>query len=151
MKGPLQKRIAGIDFGLARIGLSLSDPSKVIAQSLTTLTCDRTTEKTAEKLMRFFSDHQKENHYELEEIVIGLPLMMNGKQGFLADEVKHFVEILKKLTQTPIIFWDERLTTVQAERSLKEGFMSRKKRAKVVDAVSAVILLQSFLDSKTFS
>lgn len=149
MRGPLQKRIVGIDFGLARIGLSISDPSKVIAQALLTLTCEKTTEKTAGKLMQFLNEHQEKNHYQLEEIVIGLPLMMSGKQGFLADEVKHFVEILKKHTQTPIIFWDERLTTVQAERTLKESSMSRKKRSKIVDTVSAVILLQSFLDSKT--
>jgi len=142
-----EKRLVGIDFGMARFGLSISDPSKIIAMPLHTLTCEKKSEDTAEKLIHFLADHQQKLGYELEGIVIGLPLMMSGKQGFLADEVKHFAEVLAKLTSAPIIFWDERLTTVQAERSLSS--LSRKKRSKIVDTVSSVIILQSYLDSRS--
>ncbi len=141
-------RILGIDYGLARIGISLSDESKILASPLMIFAAEKKSENTAVKLLEFLQKHQSEHHYSIEQIVIGLPLMMNGKVGLLADEVKHFVEELRKLTPIPIVFWDERLTTVQAERSLRESSMSRKKRAKVVDTIAAVIILQSFLDSR---
>lgn len=145
-----EKRIVGIDFGLARIGLSISDPTKLIAMPLELFHCEKKSEKTAIKLIQLLKHHQETNRYEIEKIVIGLPLQMNGKRGFLADEVDHFVSLLQKLTTIPIIPWDERLTSVQAERSLKEGPFSRKKRAKFVDTVAAVILLQNYLDSLKF-
>ena len=75
---------------------------------------------------------------------------MSGKVGFLADEVKHFIEFLKKATAVPVVTWDERLTTVQAERSLRESSLSRKKRTQFVDTVAAVIILQNYLDHKKF-
>lgn len=143
-----QSRVVGIDYGMARIGLSLSDPTKLIATPLVTLKSERKMEKTVEKLLIYLNEHAEKNQYSIEELVIGLPLLLSGKQGLLADEVHHFVEELKKLTSIPIVLWDERLTTVQAERSLKESLMTRKKRAKVVDSVAAIILLQSYLDGK---
>lgn len=142
-----QKRMIGVDFGLVRIGLSISDPTKMIAMPLEILLAEKKSEQTAQKLMRFLDEHQTKHNYEIEKIIIGLPLQMSGKKGFLADEVEHFITLLKKLCTFPITAWDERLTTVQAERSLKEGPFSRKKRAKIVDKISAVILLQSYLDS----
>ena len=75
-----------------------------------------------------------------------MPLMMSGKHGMLADEVEHFVSLLKALIDTPIALWDERLSSVQADRSLREGNFSRKRRAKMVDSVAATIILQSYLD-----
>jgi putative holliday junction resolvase len=141
-------RIVGIDYGLARIGLAISDENKIIAFPLATITTEKKSEDTAAKLLESLNKHQEAYHCEIEHIVIGLPLMMSGKMGLLADEVKHFVEILKTLTSIPITCWDERLTTVQAERSLRESSMTRKKRAKVIDAVAAVIILQNFLDLK---
>lgn len=145
-----QSRLVGIDYGMARIGLSLSDPTKLIATPLTTLQCEKKLQKTIEKLLEFLNDHALQHHYEIEGFVVGLPLLLNGKPGLLADEVRHFVEECKKITSIPIILWDERLTTVQAERSLKESSLTRKQRAKVVDSVSAIILLQNYLDSKRF-
>lgn len=139
-------RIIAIDYGLARIGLAISDETKLIAMPLTTLPCQSKTEETAEKLVDLLKSHQKEYHYEVSEIVIGLPLMMSGKKGFLADETQHFIELLKKWISIPIVTWDERLTTVQAERSLREANLSRKKRAKSVDNVAAMIILQNYLD-----
>lgn len=139
-------RIIAIDFGLARLGVAISDEMKIIAMPLMTITCESKSDKTVAKVLDELAKHQVANKYDLEAIILGMPLMMSGKMGMLADEVKHFVDVLRQSTSTPIITWDERLTTVQAERSMKEGTMSRKKRSKIVDKVAAVIILQSYLD-----
>jgi putative Holliday junction resolvase len=141
-------RIIGIDFGMARIGLAISDERKIIATPLMILTAEKKSEETVFKLLQELQKHQDSQHYTLELIVVGMPLMMSGKKGFLADEVQHFVDLLKKETPIPVITWDERLTTVQAERSMREGHMTRKQRSKVVDTVAAVIILQNYLDHK---
>lgn len=146
---PLLKRIVGLDYGMARIGVALSDPQKIIATPLMIIKAEKRSEKTATKVLRELLAHSEANGYTIEEIVIGLPLLLSGKTGLLADEVHHFVELFTKLTSIPIVKWDERLTTVQAERSLRESSMTRKQRSKVVDTVAAVILLQNYLDHKT--
>lgn len=148
IKKPKSTRILGIDYGLVRIGLSLSDESKTIAAPLSVLQAEKKGEKTVQKLIEFLNQDQQSRQYEIMEIVIGMPLMMNGKVGFLADEVKHFISMLKEVFSIPIISWDERLTSVQAERSMREGSMTRKKRAQNVDTVAAVIILQNYLDFK---
>lgn len=142
------KRIVGIDFGMSRIGLALSDERQIIATPFQTLKAEKKTDLTIIKLLTLLNELQKTHSCEIEEIIVGLPLMMSGRNGFLADEVKHFVDLLSKSTSIPIRTWDERLTTVQAERSLRESQMSRKKRSQVVDVVSAIIILQSYLDHK---
>lgn len=142
-------RILGIDYGMARIGLAVSDERKIIATPVASLKTEKKLEQTAIKLVEQLKQLQEMHHYEISEVVIGIPLRMNGQMSLLGDEVKHFVEFLSKLMSCPIVFWDERLTTSQAERSLRESAMSRKKRAKVVDTVAAMIILQSYLDSKT--
>ena len=142
-------RIVGIDYGMARIGLSVSDESKIIAKPIITLKAERKSEDTVQKLFDFLKKHEEEHGYQIQEIVIGLPLLMSGKKGLLADEVGHFIALLKQTTTIPIVTWDERLTSVQAERSLREGNMSRKKRTAHVDKVAAVIILQNYLDSKS--
>lgn len=134
-----KKRIASIDYGLKRIGLAISDENQIIATSLGVIEAGKSSGETIQKLLAAFKE------YELEKIVIGYPVHLNGKIGFLADEVQHFISLLEKEVDCPICLIDERLSTVQAERSLKESGMNRKKRAKVVDAVSAVILLQGHL------
>lgn len=145
---PKASRIIGIDYGMARIGVALSDESKIIASSMRTIQAEKKIEATAQKIVNDLKSHAKEHSYRIDKIVIGLPLMMSGKHGMLADEVKHFSTLLQTLlTETPIILWDERLTTVQAERSLRESNFSRKKRSKLVDNVAATIILQSYLDS----
>lgn len=145
---PKATRIIGIDFGLARLGLAISDERKIIANYLKVFPAERKAEATVIKLVKELQEHALANHYEIEEIVIGMPLMMSGKKGMLADEVTHFVTLLKELLPIPIITWDERLSSVQADRSLREGNFSRKKRSKMVDVVAATIILQSYLDSK---
>lgn len=143
-----ETRIVGVDYGMARIGLAASDPTKLIATPMETLKTDKKAEKTAKRFVEVLSEYAAKMNCEIESLVIGMPLMMSGKRGLLADEVHHFVDQLKLLTDIPIILWDERLTTVQAERSLRESSLSRKRRAKVVDSVAAIIILQSYLDSK---
>jgi putative holliday junction resolvase len=142
------KRLVGIDYGMSRLGLALSDERQIIATPFRTLQAEKKSEQTVTKLVAVLSEIQQMHACEIEEIVVGMPLMMSGKKGFLADEVKHFVDLLSQATPIPIRIWDERLTTVQAERSLRESEMTRKKRAKVVDIVSAAIILQSYLDHK---
>jgi len=151
MKRSLPKKTLGIDYGMARIGLALSDAMKIIASPLSTLPAEKKLDKTVEKLFEKLDKHQIDHHYQIDEIVVGMPLMMNGKIGLIADEVNHFIEALKQKTSIPIITWDERLTSVQAERVLQQAKMSRKKRSKVIDNVSATIILQMYLDYKNLS
>lgn len=151
MVRPKATRVIGIDYGLKRIGIAYSDERKIIASPMMTLNTEKKLELTIEQLLKELEKHQSEHNYIIEGFVVGLPLMMNGTLGLIADEVKHFVELLNKATSNPVFMWDERLTSVQAERSLMESSMSRKKRTKYVDRVSAVIILQSYLDSKSLN
>lgn len=146
-----QTRYVGIDYGTARLGLSVSDPTKLIAMPLTTLVADKKGESTATKLLKYLDEYALNSNCQIERIIIGMPLTMSGKRGFIADEVHHFIDILKAKTAIAIIPWDERLTSVQAEKSLREGGLNRKKRAKAVDSVAALILLQSYLDANPSS
>jgi len=141
-------RIIGIDYGAARFGIAVSDETKIIAFPMMTIAAMGKSEKSVNKILETLLEASHLNKYEIAEIVIGLPLKMSGKYGMQADDVTHFVNILKTKTDIPIVVWDERLTTVQAEKSLREGGMSRKKRSKVIDKVAAVIILQSYLDSR---
>jgi putative Holliday junction resolvase len=142
------KRLVGIDYGMSRLGLALSDERQIIATPFQTLQAEKKTEQTVSKLLAVLSELQQNLSCEIEEIIVGMPLMMSGRKGFLADEVKNFVDFLSQATTIPVKTWDERLTTVQAERSLRESNMTRKKRTKFVDIVSAAIILQSYLDLK---
>jgi putative holliday junction resolvase len=142
------KRIIGIDYGLARIGVAISDELKIIASPLNTIACQKKLEDTVKIIIAEIERIQESKDCVIEEIIFGMPLRMNGNVGVQADEVKALAELLKSHIETPIVLWDERLTTVQAERSLREGKMTRKKRSKVIDNVAAAIILQSYLDHK---
>lgn len=140
-------RLIGIDYGVARIGIAYSDERKIIASALETIQVDRKSKQTVNQVIAYLEEHSKKLSYRIDKIVVGMPLMMSGKTGMMADEVKHFIELLQKgLPDIPIISWDERLTTVLAERSMREASMTRKKRSKQVDKVAAVLILQSYLD-----
>lgn len=141
-------RVVGIDFGMARVGIAISDELKVIATPIAIVKADKKTERTAQKVLDELAKHRELLNCEWEEMIVGIPFLMSGKKGFLADEVQFFIEQLQQKVSIPIIAWDERLTTVQAERSMREGGMTRKKRSQIVDTVSAVIILQNYLDFK---
>lgn len=129
-----------LDVGDVLIGVAVSDPSAIIAQGLDSL--KRTNlNKDIESINALLTE------YEAEKIVIGLPKMLNGEIGIQAQKVLGFVENLRKKIDIPIELWDERLTTVSANRALIESNMRRKKRKQVADKVAATIILQGYLDS----
>ena len=130
-------RIAALDFGLKRIGMAISDPRKIVATPLPKILNDK---KVVETLVQTLS-----SYHPIENIVLGLPLLFNGKEGDMALFVRQFAEKLQP--HFSILFWDERLTSAQAEKALKEASLSRKKRSLLIDSVSAMFILQSYLDS----
>jgi len=136
-------RILGMDIGTKRIGIAMSDELLITAQALRTL--ERSTpEKDMEKINELIAA------YSVREIVIGLPLHMNGTETPKTREVKEFAEFLKAHSTggLPVTMWDERLTSVQAEKILLEADTSRRRRRAVIDNVAAQLMLQSYLDRK---
>ena len=136
-----QGRILALDLGKKRIGLALSDPLGLTAQGLETL--ERTNIRA--DLSRL---EQVATQNSVSRIVIGNPLHMSGQEGRQAGYARDFGERLQASTGLPVEFWDERLTTVEAQRVLRQSGVSIEKRAKAVDRLAAVILLESYLDSR---
>lgn len=132
-------RIMALDVGSKRIGVALSDPLRITAQGLQTF--QRTTlEEDIKGLWELIDTH------EVTQLVVGLPKNMDGSIGFKAEEVQQFVADLTAERTIDVIWVDERLTTVSAERVLLEADVSRVKRKKVIDKMAAVVILQSYLD-----
>ena len=141
-------RILAVDFGLARIGLAISDVRRIIATPLSNLLSTKDVKKAAIILKEHLEILKKDHGYDIEEIVVGLPLMLNGQDSDATKQVRLFTSSLQEIVPIPVHLFDERLTSVQADRSLREGNFTRKKRAQFVDRISAVILLQVYLDYK---
>jgi putative holliday junction resolvase len=140
--GRITLRTIGLDVGDKTIGVAISDPSGLIAQGIKTIKRSNLDDDIQEinKII---------NSFKAEEIVVGFPKNMNGTIGPQGQKVINFVEILKKEIDLPILLWDERLTTVEANRMLIEGAdMRRDKRKKVIDKLAATIILQGYLDHK---
>ncbi len=134
-------RILALDLGKRRIGLALSDELGITAQGLETL--QRTTiREDLAHLAKLASGHN------VALILMGNPLHMSGNSGRGTEHAREFGARLEAVTGIPIQLWDERLTTVQAQRVLRESGISIEKRAKAVDRLAAVILLESYLDSR---
>ncbi len=131
-------RILALDFGSRRIGLAVSDELGLTAQGLPTLL--RTNKRND-------FDHLRRTirQYGVGEIVMGLPLRLSGEAGIQADKVETFAEELRKKFKLPVHLFDERLTSVEANRVLRESEMSIRRRAEVVDQLAAVLILQAFL------
>ncbi|MBS0655981.1 MAG: Holliday junction resolvase RuvX [Verrucomicrobia bacterium] len=138
-------RILAIDFGFKRVGIAISDPMQIIASPYETIPGSYDTAKAADTILALLEKLKTERKYEISDIVIGLPLNMNGSDSERTVAVRAFAKALQEKSSLPIHLFDERLTTVQAERALKEGRYTRKQRTSVVDTVSAVILLQTYL------
>ena len=134
-------RILGLDLGKKNIGVAISDEFGWSAQGLTTLTW-----KNREELLGKLSSIIAE--YKAEQIVLGLPRNMDGSLGPQAESTMSFGEKLKANFNLPLTYWDERLSTVAAERTLLEANLSRRKRKKVIDKLAAVHILQGYLDSR---
>lgn len=128
-----------LDYGDKTIGVALSDALKITAQGKEVI---RRTSRKAD--FKRLEELIQEN--EVERIVVGLPLNMNGTQGPRAEKTLKFVDRLKRAFDLPVETYDERLSTSAAERTLLEGDMSRKKRKKVIDMTAAVIILQGYLE-----
>ncbi|WP_343216819.1 Holliday junction resolvase RuvX [Crassaminicella profunda] len=134
-------RIMGLDVGDKTVGVAASDALGWTAQGIETI---RRTNKKAD--YRRVGELIEEK--EITKIVVGLPKNMNGSIGPQGEKVLEFVEDLKKRFKVEIILWDERLTTVAAERMLISGDVSRKKRKKVIDMIAATYILQGYLDAQ---
>lgn len=133
-------RIMGLDVGERRIGIAVSDALGMTSQGVTTLE-----RKSLEEDLRKISELVQE--WEVNKFVVGLPRNMNGTYGPSAEKVKEFMDFLTAQVPLEVVYWDERLTTVAAQRTLIAGDMSRKKRKQVVDKIAAVLILQGYLDS----
>ena len=134
-------RALGLDLGTKTIGLAVSDELGITAQGLTTLE-RRGPRKDLEALA------ERVTGFTIDRFVIGLPLNMDGSEGPRAEFTRKFGTTLEEATKLPVIYWDERLTSVAAHRALSEVGASRKKRKEVIDQVAAVLILQGWLDSQ---
>lgn len=135
-------KILCLDVGDKNVGVAVSDSSRTIAQGICSLKFPS------------FSPEEKVNYIKklvssrrVGKIVVGMPLDLKGREGRQAKKIRDFVEVLKQEVSVPIVFMDERFTSLAAERFLKEGGLSIYKRKKIKDKVAATILLQNYLDS----
>jgi putative Holliday junction resolvase len=131
-------RSLGVDLGKVRVGLAVSDPQGMFAQPLAVVPRDAATEEIA-----FHAAH-----LEVEQIVVGIPVRLDGEWGPEAEEAESFASALGHRTGLPIELWDERLSTKEAERVMRAVGKKAREQRGVVDKVAAAIILQSFLDSR---
>lgn len=137
------QRILGLDVGDRTVGVAASDLLLMTAQGVETIR-----RETLEKDLARLGELMRE--YDAVRLVVGLPRNMNGTEGDRCEIVRAFAEEIKKaLPEADIVFWDERLSTVAAAKSLIQADVSRKKRKKVIDKMAAVFILQGYLDSLT--
>jgi putative Holliday junction resolvase len=133
-------RLLGIDTGQRRIGLAISDPDRKIASPLATYV-----RQSRQADQGYFEHLVREEAIGL--LVIGLPVHLDGREGQKALEARRFGEWLAKLVQLPVVFWDERFSTVEAERAMLEAGLTNKRRRERRDRLAAQIILQSYLDA----
>ena len=136
-------RIMGLDYGSKTMGVAISDALGITAQGIETI--ERKEENKLRKTLARIEELVKE--YEVTEIVLGFPKNMNNTIGERAEKSLELKEMLERRTGLPVIMWDERLTTVEAERTLIESNVRRENRKKYVDKIAAVFILQGYLDS----
>jgi putative Holliday junction resolvase len=137
----LQARVLGLDVGSRTIGMAVSDPLGVTAQGLTTIR-RKNKRHDLEALAAVITQ------YDVHEIVVGLPLRLSGQAGIQAEKMEAFAEDLRKRFKLPVHLCDERLTSAQANRLLRESEMSIRRRGEVVDRLAAVLILQGWMDAR---
>ena len=137
-------RILGIDYGERRVGLALSDPTATIASPLPTLKRRAGKRPPVAPVSRLVEEH------EVEEIVVGLPLTLDGEESDWTREVRAFGAAVGERTGRPVAFQDERMTSVRAERAVRSVGLPRSKREEKerIDAAAAVLILQAYLDTR---
>ena len=136
-------RIMGLDYGSKTVGVAMSDPLGITAQAVETIwrKDENKLRKTCARIEELISE------YEVERIVLGLPKHMNNDLGERAQKALAFGEMVKRRTGLEVVMWDERLTTVEAERTLIENNVRRENRKQYIDTSAAVFILQGYLDS----
>ena len=134
-------RLLGLDVGSKTIGMAVSDPLGITAQGLPTL-------RRKNKRTDFAQLQRVIQEQGVVEIVVGNPLRMSGEAGIQAEKMGLFAEQLRRSFQLPVHLWDERLTSAQANRLLRETEMSIRRRGQVVDRLAAVLILQAFLENR---
>jgi len=133
----------GLDYGSKTVGVAMSDPLGITAQAVETIwrKDENKLRKTCARIEELISE------YEVERIVLGLPKHMNNDLGERAQKALAFGEMVKRRTGLEVVMWDERLTTVEAERTLIENNVRRENRKQYIDKIAAVFILQGYLDS----
>ena len=135
-------RILGLDVGTRRIGIAVSDPLGITAQGLETL-------HRRNKKHDYAHLEQIIQTYEVGEIVVGLPLRMSGAEGTQSEKMRAFAEDLHKRFKLPVHLWDERLTSAEANRLLRETELSIEKRGQAVDRMAAILILQGWMEANS--
>ena len=135
-------RILGLDFGSRTVGVAVSDGLLLTAQGVETI--ERKDENKLRKTCARVEELVKE--YEVSTIVLGLPKNMNNTEGDRVEKTKEFGTMLERRTGLPVVYWDERLTSVAAEQILMESGVRRENRKAVIDKVAAGLILQGYLD-----
>ena len=136
-------RVMGLDYGSKTVGVAISDPLGITAQGIETI--ERKEENKLRRTLARIEELVKE--YEVEKIVLGLPKNMNNTLGERAEKTLEFQGMLERRAGIPVVMWDERLTTVEAERTLIESKVRREDRKKYIDKIAAMFILQGYLDS----
>ena len=136
-------RILGLDYGSVTVGVAISDPLGITAQGFETIT--RSAENKLRRTLARIVELVQE--YQVEKIVLGFPKNMNNTVGERGEKALEFKAQLERRTGLPVLMWDERLTTVAANRSLMETGVRRENRKEVIDQIAAALILQGYLDS----
>ena len=137
-------RIMGLDFGSKTVGVAVSDPLGITAQGVE-IVRRKSPNKLRQTLARI---EELVREYDVEELVLGFPKNMNGTEGERCEKTKEFKELLEKRTGLPVVLWDERLTTVAADRAMMEAGLGRLERKEHVDEIAAVLILQGYMSAR---
>ena len=140
-------RIMGLDYGSKTVGVAVSDALGLTAQGIEIVR--RKSENKLRQTLARIEEIAKE--YGVEKIVLGFPKHMNNDIGERAEKSLEFKEMLERRTGLPVVMWDERLTTVEADRTMMETGIRRENRKEYVDMIAAVFILQGYLDYQSFS
>jgi len=140
----LHTRVMGLDVGSKTIGVAVSDPLGITAQGLDTIR-RRNKRQDFEELARLLRE------YNVREIVVGYPLRLSGSESAQSEKIRQFADELRHRFQLQVHLWDERLTSSQANRILREADLSIRKRSQAVDRMAAILILQSWMDSRSVS
>ncbi|HKW15895.1 MAG TPA: Holliday junction resolvase RuvX [Terriglobales bacterium] len=137
----VKPRVLGLDVGSKTIGMAISDPLGITAQGLPTI-------RRQNKRLDFEQLATVVRQYEVSEIIVGYPLRLSGNEGIQSEKMQRFAGELRERFDLPVHLWDERLTSSQANRILREAELSIKKRGQAVDRLAAVLILQSWMEAR---